>query len=273
MTGTNSTTSSAEPVSTSGSVTLTSSHDGLVATLVIDRAAKLNALTLDMLDEVEHRLDEVAASSARVVLVRTGGTKVFCVGADIAAFSALSATDMWRRWISAGHRVFDRLARLRQPTVAVVDGLAVGGGLELALACDLRLAGGDARFGLPEVGLGTIPGWGGTERLTHLVGASRAKQLILTRRQIDAATAERWGLVNEVADDDLDAEVQRCVADLLGSAPVAQQVAKQLVDAAAAGAPSATIEAIASGFTSYTDDFTEGVQAFLNKTDPKFRDR
>ncbi|MEU1902304.1 enoyl-CoA hydratase/isomerase family protein [Nocardiopsis dassonvillei] len=255
-----------------GRVTLSDSHDGLVTTITIDRAAKLNALTLEMLDALESRLDDIERSRARVVLVRTGGTRVFCVGADIRAFSQLSATDMWRRWITRGHRVFERLARLRQPTIAVVDGLAVGGGLELALACDLRLASRDARFGLPEVGLGTIPGWGGTERLTHLVGASRAKQLILTRRQIDAATAGEWGLVNDVADD-LDAEVEQYTRDLLGSAPIAQQVAKQLVDAAAAGAPSAVVEAIASGFTSYTDDFAEGVRAFADKAAPEFRDR
>lgn len=262
-----------EKTASAGSVSLFKSHDGLVATITIDRAAKLNALTLEMLDELEQRLAELAESSARVVLVRTGGSKVFCVGADISAFSQLSAADMWRRWIRDGHRVFDRLARLRQPTIAVVDGLAVGGGLELALACDFRLANCNARFGLPEVGLGTIPGWGGTERLTHIVGASRAKQLILTRRQIDAATAEKWGLINDIAADELDTEVERYVEDLLGSAPIAQQVAKQLVDAAAAGAPSSVVESIASGFTAYTDDFGEGVQAFLAKSTPQFKGR
>ncbi|MGW3350964.1 enoyl-CoA hydratase/isomerase family protein [Nonomuraea rubra] len=172
---------------------MTVAHDGPVTTIVIDRRDKLNALTLPMLAELESCLDDVAASPACAVLVRTGGNRVFCVGADIRAFSRLSAADMWRRWITAGHRVFDRLARLPQPTIAVVDGLAVGGGLELALACDLRIAHSRAAFGLPETGLGTIPGWGGTERLTRLVGASRAKELILTRRRIDAVTALHWG--------------------------------------------------------------------------------
>jgi len=257
----------------SGTVTVDHSHDGLVATVLIDRAAKLNALTLEMLAELENRLDEIATSSARVVLVRTAGAKVFCVGADIAAFSRLSPADMWRRWIAVGHRVFDRLARLPQPTIAVVDGLALGGGLELALVCDLRIADRNARFGLPEVGLGTIPGWGGTARLTALVGASRAKELILTGRQIDAATADNWGLVNSVAFDQLDNEVDQYVTDLLGSAPIAQQVAKQLVDAAAAGAPAAILESIGSGFTAHTDDFAAGVEAFLTKTAPRFQAR
>jgi enoyl-CoA hydratase len=264
-------TSTAAPATT-GAVTVTTSHDGLVATIMIDRSAKLNALSLEMLADLEAHVDAVAASPARVVVLRTGGEKVFCVGADIAAFSQFSAADMWRRWIPIGHRVFDRLARLPQPTVAVVDGLAVGGGLELALACDLRVAAGRACFALPELGLGTIPGWGGTGRLTTLVGASRAKELILTRRRLDASTALAWGLVNAVADgrEALDAEVERLVTDLLGSAPIAQQVSKQLIDAAAAGAPAAILEAIASGFTSSTNDFAQGVNAFLSKTAPQF---
>lgn len=255
-----------------GTVTVTEDRDGLVATVLIDRGAKLNALTLDMLGELEDRLDTIAGSAARAVVVRTGGDKVFCVGADIGVFSGLPAPQMWRQWIAHGHRVFDRLARLPQPTVAVVDGLAVGGGLELALACDFRIAAPHARFGLPEVGLGTIPGWGGTARLTALVGASRAKELILARRQVDADTALAWGLVNAVSAD-LDGELNRLAADLLGSAPIAQQVAKQLVDASATGAPAAVLEALASGFTSYTDDFAEGVSAFLAKKEPGFRGR
>jgi enoyl-CoA hydratase/carnithine racemase len=179
-------------------------------------------------------------------------------------------TPVWRSWISIGHRVFDRLAHLPQPTIAVVDGLAVGGGLELALACDLRVTQPNARFGLPETGLGTIPGWGGTDRLTRLVGPSRAKELILTRRQIDATTALHWGLVNDIADATLETAVDRYVTDLLGSAPIAQQVAKQLIDAAAAGVPSSILESISSGFTAYTNDYTAGVHAFMNKTQAHF---
>jgi enoyl-CoA hydratase/carnithine racemase len=252
-----------------GTVTVTEDRDGLVATILIDRSAKLNALTLEMLAELEHRLDAIGGSAARAVVVRTGADKVFCVGADIGAFSRLTAPQMWRQWIAHGHRVFDRLARLPQPTIAVVDGLAVGGGLELALACDFRIAAPHARFGLPEVGLGTIPGWGGTARLAATVGASRAKELILARRQVDAEKALAWGLVNAVSTE-LDAEVDRLTADLLGSAPIAQQVAKQLVDASATRAPAAVLEALASGFTACTDDYSEGVTAFLAKREPRF---
>ncbi|WP_020660499.1 enoyl-CoA hydratase/isomerase family protein [Amycolatopsis benzoatilytica] len=256
----------------SGTVTVRASADEQVATILIDRADQLNALTLDLLADLDDALAEIADSPARVVLVRTAGEKAFCVGADIKVFSRLAPEEMWRRWIASGHRTFDRLAGLPQPTIAVVDGLALGGGLELAMSCDLRIAHRRAEFGLPETGLGTIPGWGGTARLTDLAGPSRAKHLILTRRRIDADTALAWGVVNSVADD-LEAAVGGFVRDLLDSAPIAQQVAKQLVDAAAAGAPSSVLEAIASGFTAHTADFREGVRAFTARATPQFQGR
>ena len=141
---------------------------------------------------------------------------------------------MWQRWIRDGHRAFDRLARLRQPTIAAIGGIAYGGGLELALACDLRVAAASARFAFPEVTIGAVPGWAGSQRLPRLVGAGRAKQLILAGEPIDATTAAAWGLVNEVVPADRLAnralELARRIAE---NAPVAVQAAKQLVDAAA----------------------------------------
>lgn len=256
-----------------GNITLTVAEVGnaQVATLLIDRGAKLNALTLELLTDLEHRIGELATHPAQVVVLRTGGTKAFSVGADIKSFSHLPALDMWRSWIAVGHRIFNQLASLPQPTVAVVDGIAVGGGLELALACDLRVAGTNARFGLPENGIGTIPGWGGTDRLAQAVGVPRTKEMILTRRQVDADTALQWGLVNRVAaPEDIDIEVDRLVGELLGSAPIAQQVSKQLIDARTSNRPTAILEALASGFTSYTDDFREGINSFKARVSPTF---
>ena len=257
-----------------GSITVADSHDGRVSTLMIDRAKRLNALTPTMLVELERRVDQIAMSASRVVLIRTAGDRAFFVGADIEMVARLTPTEMWRQWTSLGHRVFNRLASLPQPTIAVVDGLAVGGGLELAMACDLRIADVTARFGQPEIGLGAVPGWAGTERLTRLIGASRAKEMILTRRQIDSTTALNWGLVNSVASiSELDEEINRYVRSLLESAPIAQQIAKQLVDAAERGAPSSILEPLGSGFAAYTDDFMEGIRSFRNKTQPRFRGR
>jgi enoyl-CoA hydratase len=256
---------------TAGTVTLSLTDDGQVATIVIDRRAKHNALTMELLAELQSHLTRVMHSDARVIILRTAGSKVFCVGADIAAFSRLPPIQMWRKWAPTGHQVFDQLARIPQPTIAVVDGIAVGGGLELALACDFRIANDSARFGLPETGLGTIPGWGGTQRLTHLIGTARAKELILARRQIDAATAASWGMVTTVVPaEEMESEISQLVDNLLGSAPIAQQVSKQLIEAAAANAPAAILESLASGLTAHTEDFSNGVLAFQTKTTPTF---
>lgn len=254
-------------------VTVEYSADGHTATILIDRSAKLNALTLGLLDDLATATREVAASTARLVIVRTGGQKVFCVGADINHFADLSAAGMWRDWIATGHRAFDALAGLRQPSIAVVDGLAFGGGLELALACDFRIIAAEARVALPETGLGTVPGWGGTERATELVGRGRAKELVLTRRQLTGEEAVGWGLATAVAPQ---AELEKAVAklsdDLLAGAPLAVQLGKQLIDAAADGAPSRVLEALAGGLAAATDDLAEGVAAFREKRAAHFTD-
>ncbi|ANW68335.1 enoyl-CoA hydratase (plasmid) [Mycobacterium sp. djl-10] len=250
---------------------MSTSGDGRVATITLDRPRKLNALSLDMVSKLERQLHAAGESSARVVVLRSTSDRAFCVGADIAEFSSFEPEGMWRRWISEGHRVFNALASLRQPTIAVVDGIAAGGGLELALACDLRIGSTRARMSLPETGIGTVPGWGGSQRLAAVVGVSRAKEIVFTRRQIDAATAHAWGLLNMLVEpDDLDTATGAFVADILGGAPTAVQVSKQMIDAAACGAPAAVVEALASGFTASTADFGEGLNAFLNKTTPGF---
>jgi len=248
--------------------------DGDVATVLLDRPDKLNALTPEMLDALQEAIAAADRSDARVVIVRGAGAKAFCVGADINRLSVLSAVQMWRDWTAQGHRVFDALARLRQPTIAVVHGPAFGGGLELALACDFRVMAAEARVGLPEVGLGTVPGWGGTERLTELVGRARAKEVVLSRRFLDSDTALAWGVATSVAPAaSLDAAVDDLVGRLTAGAPVAVQLAKQLIDAAADGAPSRVLEAFAGGLSSATEDLKEGVAAFQGRREPAFRGR
>jgi enoyl-CoA hydratase len=254
-----------------GQVALT--VEGHVATLTLDRAAKLNALTPEMLNGFGAALAEIAGSDARVVLIRAAGAKAFCVGADINRFAGLAPAEMWREWTVRGHHVFDALAHLRPPTVAVIHGHAFGGGLELALACDFRVMADTARLGLPEAGLGTVPGWGGTERLTELVGRARAKEVILARRQIDGPTALDWGAVNHVASgDDLDAVVEELVGSLLQGAPMAVQLGKQLIDAAADGAPASVLEPLAAGLIAGSADLAEGVAAFRERRSPTFGD-
>jgi enoyl-CoA hydratase len=254
-----------------GAVSLHYSEDGRVATLLVDRERKLNALTLPMLIGIEDATRELNDSAAVVVLVRTAGPRVFCVGADINHFAGLAAAEMWRKWTATGHRAFAALAAVRQPTIAVIDGLALGGGFELALACDFRVISDAASVGLPEAGLGTVPGWGGTERLTELTGRSRVKDIVLTGRRLDAQEALAWGVADRAAPaEELDAEVEQLVSDLLRNGPIAMQLGKQLINAAADGAPSNILEALAGGLTAATADLAEGISAYREKRPPAF---
>jgi len=250
-------------------------REGPVAHLVLDRAGKLNALTLAMLARLDALCAELEADTdVRAVVLRSTSARAFCAGADVHEWSALGAEGMWRRWIAEGHRVFARLAALPMPSIAAIDGMAFGGGLELALCCDLRIAARTARFALPEVKIGIVPGWGGPARLAALIGTSRTKQMALTGAPIDAATALAWGLASEVVDGDaLAARASALAAEIAAGPRTAVQVTKQLVDAAAAGAPPAILDALAAGFISGTDDLAEGVAAFRDKRPPRFNRR
>ena len=246
-----------------------------LATLVLDRPAKQNALTPEMLAELDRHLATLErADAVHAVVVRGAGERAFCAGADIERFAGLGPVEMWRSWTARGHAVLARLAALRQPVIAVVHGNAFGGGLELALAADFRVVAEHARLGLPEAGLGTVPGWGGTERLVDIVGRARAKEIVLARRILDGPTAFEWGLATRsVAAEELDAAVSGLAAELLAGAPVALQLAKQLIDAAADGAPSRILEPLAGGLTAATADLAEGVAAFRARRVPAFQGR
>lgn len=259
---------------TLGAVTTTWSHDGDVATLTLERPAKLNAFTPAMLEQLRAAAQQLIDDPPRLVLLRSAGEKVFCVGADITLFSQLTPVQMWKEWTSGGHRAFQALEDIPCPTLAVVDGLAYGGGLEVALACDLRIARSDARLALPETGLGTVPGWGGTARTTALIGPARTKEMILTRRPVEASRALEWGLVNAVAEPkDLESEVARWVTDLTAGSPIAAAMAKQAIVAAVQGAPGALVESLAGGLSIATDDLREGVAAFREKRSAEFPGR
>lgn len=251
-------------------------YQGPIATIVLNRADKLNALNSEMLTALEayaHELD--CNQDVRVVLLAATG-RAFCVGADIFEWSDLTPLEMGRRWIRDGHRIFTRYARLPQPVIAVLNGYTFGGGLELALAADLRLAAAGAQLSFPEVKLGVIPGWGGTQRLTQLIGPSRAKQMIFSGERVSAEQAETWGLVNEAVPADQLAERALDLAKTIAAnGPVAVQMTKQLIDSAspAAGDNAAVLESIAGSLASYTADAQEGVSAFRQRRQPQFSGR
>ena len=169
-----------------------------VATLTVNRPDALNALNRDVLNELAHAMHEIRGDATVRVLIITGtGERAFIAGADIAAMSEMSAGE-GLEFSRLGHKVMQAIEELPIPVIAAVNGFALGGGLEVAMACDLIVASEKARFGQPEINLGLIPGFGGTQRLHHRIGHVRARELVLTGDMIDAKTAHAWGLVNQV---------------------------------------------------------------------------
>lgn len=248
-------------------------RDGDIAIVTLDRPATLNALTPAMLDELERIIRGFDADTAlRVVVLTASGERAFCVGADINEWAALKPLDMWRRWVKRGHQVFEQWARLRQPVVTAINGHAFGGGLELAITGDIRIAVESAEFALPEAAIATCPGWSGTQRLVQLLGASHTKYLALSGRRISAVEALATGLVHEVVRaDQLTGRAQTLAHDMAAKAPVALQLTKQLVNAAAGEGTAAALEAMAGALAAGTEDAAEGIASFKEKRAPHFR--
>lgn len=247
-------------------------RDGDAAIVTLDRPAKLNSLTPAMLDELEAIVRAFDADSALRVVVLTGtGEKAFCVGADINEWSALQPLDMWRRWVKRGHQVFDQWAGLRQPVITAINGHAFGGGLELAITGDIRIAAKGAEFALPEASIATCPGWSGTQRLVQLLGASRAKYLALSGTRMSAVDALASGLLHEVvAADQLRSRALALAREMAAKAPVALQLTKQLINAAAGEGTAAALEAMAGALAASTGDAAEGIESFKEKRAPRY---
>ncbi|MCW5891542.1 MAG: enoyl-CoA hydratase/isomerase family protein [bacterium] len=247
-----------------------STADG-VATLRLNRPKALNALDAATLRELGVALDALAGDAAvRAVVVTGAGDKAFCAGADIQAMAAMSGEE-GHAYARLGHAVMGRLDELELPVVAAVNGVALGGGCELALACDLVVAGERARLGLPEITLGLIPGFGGTQRLVERIGLARARELIYLGGMVRAEEALRLGLVNRmVPDDRLTEETQGLARELASRAPVAMRQAKRATRAAAEAlrAPGLRYEVEAFGVTFASADRVEGLRAFLEKRRP-----
>ena len=250
-------------------------REGSLTIVTLARATKLNALTFAMLDGLTAAADAIEADNGcRAVILTGDGSKAFCAGADIAEWGALGPLEFGRRWIVPGHRVFDRWARLRQPVIALLNGIAFGGGLELAATADYRLAEAHARVGLPETQVGIVPGWSGTQRLVRRVGAPAVRRLVLTGEPVDAQEALRLGIVDEVVASGAGMDRARALAaTMAGRAPVALQIAKLLVNAAEGEEGAAGIEVLAGALAATTADAREGVAAFRDKRKPVFGGR
>jgi enoyl-CoA hydratase len=249
-------------------------RDDAVAVLTVDRQDALNALDVATLTDLRDRLREIAEDGAvRAVILTGAGEKAFVAGADIKYMSGLDV-EQAKAWGALGHDAGRLLETMPKPTIAAVNGFALGGGCELALACDIRYAASGAKLGQPEVNLGIIPGWGGTQRLARVCGLGMAKELIFTGRVIDANEALRIGLVNAVHDPVLDKA--RETAGLLASkSPIALRAMKQLANRSLGGDHDANLSSESETFGELfaSNDAKEGMTAFVEKREPVFRGR
>jgi enoyl-CoA hydratase len=245
-----------------------------LAVMILSRPKQLNALNSSLLEQIDKALDEIEAKEENRVLLITGsGAKAFAAGADISELRSLS-TEQGKRLSRRGQRLFERLEKSRLFVMAGINGFALGGGLELALACDMRVMAHSAMVGLPEVSLGIIPGYGGTQRLTHLVGPAHAMEMIASGRKIDSHHAWRIGLVNHVVPAEKLLETCRNIAfEVLENAPLSISAAKRSVRAALEGNVSDGYHVEAREFATLctTDDVEEGMKAFFEKRKAEFK--
>jgi enoyl-CoA hydratase len=254
---------------------LTIETENGIATITIRRPAKLNALDEGLIDALSSACRSIERNeTVRVVILTGEGEKAFSSGGDIGAWSTLEPVDFSRHWLRNGHQVFDALARLRQPVIAVLNGHALGGGLELAACADIRIAEEHIKIGLPESGLGIIPGWSGTQRTVRRFGGQIVRRLVLFGEMLEPADALKHGIVDYVTAPGQGMVKARALAEhVLGRAPVATELCKMLINAAEGEERERPIEAIAGLAAAQTADLREGVTAFHEKRKPNFTGR
>jgi enoyl-CoA hydratase len=251
---------------------LTVSVQDRIATLTVNRPDKLNALNAATIGELGDAIDDVQRRSDVAGVILTGSGRAFVAGADIGELAGVSALE-GQRLARRGQQIFRRFETSPKPTVAAVNGFALGGGCELAMACQVRIAAEAAKFGQPEVKLGLIPGYGGTQRLPRLVGRGRALQLLLTGELIDAQEAFRIGLVNRVVPaEQLIPAAAAMIQQMLMNAPLSLAACIDVVDRGVEMAldDALALEAAQFGVLAATSDTTEGTRAFLEKRPPRF---
>ncbi|TPJ56515.1 enoyl-CoA hydratase/isomerase family protein, partial [Mesorhizobium sp. B2-7-1] len=250
---------------------VTFEREGAIGIVTLRRPDKFNALDIPMLRALEAVLDDAElAEGVRAVLIRGEG-KGFCAGGDVEAWGAMSAADFQVQWVRYGHRVFDRLARLRQPTIAVLSGHALGGGLELAAACDFRVAETQIKLGFPETSIGVVPGWSGTQRAVRRFGAQIVRRMAIGGEIFLAADALAHGIVDRLVETGKAFDEARTWAEKIAErGPLATEAAKLMIGVAEGEEGAAAAEALASGFIALTADLKAGVGAFKAKQKPVF---
>jgi len=245
-----------------------------IATITLNRPDALNAFSQEVVVEVLQAIDDVKNDdNVRVVILTGAGEKAFSAGADIKAMKGMNALKA-RELSLMGEKLCLAFENLEKPVIAAINGYALGGGMEVAMSCDFRIASENARMGQTEINIGLIPGWGGTQRLTRLIGATKAKELVYTGKLIDAKTAEQLGLLNMVVPADKFKETVRQFAlELAQKAPVALKIAKALINKGAEISLDVALALEREGFgvVASSEDLQEGVSAFMEKRKPTFK--
>jgi enoyl-CoA hydratase len=244
-----------------------------IVLLTLNRPDNYNALNLEFIGELDAALDELENQDIRTVIL-TGTEKSFCSGADLKQIRNFDQQDA-KEFSMAGHQLFNKIENFPAPVLAAINGYALGGGCELACACDLRYAAASAKFGQPEAKVGMVTGWGGTFRLSRYIGVAKAKELIFTGKMIDAEKACKLGLVNKVFEDDslLD-KVSEIAYQIAENAPLAVQLSKKMLNRYCIDKNTMiNEEALALSYCVNTADQTEAIEAFLEKRKPEFHNR
>ena len=251
-------------------------EEDCLATVAISREKALNALSAELLRELKEVFEKLSRTeSVRAVIVTGTGPKAFVAGADIAALRGIGPKEA-ADFANLGHSAMNAIDHCSKPVIAAVNGFCLGGGLELALACDFIYASESAKLGLPEVGLGLFPGWGGTQRLVRLIGKGRAKELILTGRILTAAEAERWGIVNRLCPaEQLITLAKETAREIAVKAPLAVMMANETMDGGMERTLAEGLKLEKETFSRCfeTEDVKEGIAAFLEKRKPVFKGR
>jgi enoyl-CoA hydratase len=251
-------------------------RDDGTALVTVNRPGAMNAIDLEHAEALRDRLMELAGDDeARVVILTGAGDRAFIAGADIKYMQALGVLEA-RRWAALGQTCANLLETMPKPTIAAINGFALGGGCELALACDIRLASSRAKLGQPEINLGVMPGWGGSQRLPRETSVSYAKELVFTGRTVDAEEALARGLVNAVYDaEELQPKARELAGTLATKSPLALAYAKEATNLALGGGDRSALETEERLFAMLfaSEDQKEGMAAFIEKREPRFRGR